>query len=115
MFAAHPQASAVKLPDRDVKNAGHDAHTLAPVTFEYAPAGHATQSLAMLISGTLEYVPAAQFMQTGRLYLMITIPEPPAPPAALVWVAPPIELPPPPPPVLAFPGYPVVPSENPDL
>jgi len=67
VFAAHPQVSAVKLPGRDVKNAVHDAHALAPAVLEYVPAGHGTHALALLAPVAPEYAPAGHDTQTLAL------------------------------------------------
>ncbi len=46
----------------DEDPAGHRAHALVPVVFEYAPAGHATQTAEEFAPVTPEYAPAGQAM-----------------------------------------------------
>ena len=47
-----------------MKVPAHAVHTVAPVRFEYAPAGHETHAAAELAPNTLEYAPAEQFVHT---------------------------------------------------
>ena len=50
----------MRLPGCDVKVDGHAVHVLAPVWFEYVPAGHETQVVELLAPDTDEYAPAGQ-------------------------------------------------------
>jgi len=54
----HTQSEILELPDNDVKVLGHVVHALAPVRFEYVPAGHETHTAEEFAPTTIEYVPA---------------------------------------------------------
>jgi hypothetical protein len=54
----HTQSETLKLPDIDVKVFGQVVHALAPVWFEYVPAGHETHTAEEFAPATIEYVPA---------------------------------------------------------
>ena len=60
---SHPQAAADKLPGGDVNVDAHAVHALAPVAFEYVPAGHGVQVAEDDAPLTPEYAPAGQLVQ----------------------------------------------------
>ena len=47
-------------------------HALAPVTPEYAPAGHFTHASALLAPAAAEYAPAEQFVHESTLLAPVT-------------------------------------------
>jgi hypothetical protein len=75
---AHPHPSTVVVPGKEnVRGAGHNTHALAPAN-EYAPAGHATQTVELLAPETPENEPAGHETHALALVAPVTFEYAPA-------------------------------------